>query len=51
MVQSNLAFEVVYDDALYKPLLYWFSNVPFSMYFGVSYSKSLKYQHMWNFLV
>jgi hypothetical protein len=40
MVESNLKFEVVYDDTLYKPLLYLFSTVQFSMYSGVSCNKS-----------
>jgi hypothetical protein len=39
MVQSNLAFEVVYDDVLYKPLDHLLSTVPFSTHFGVSYNK------------
>jgi hypothetical protein len=36
MVQSNLAFEYVYDDAFCKPLICLFSITSFSTYFGVS---------------
>jgi hypothetical protein len=39
MVQYKLAFEVVYDDAHYMPLVYLLSTAPFNMYFGVPYNK------------
>jgi hypothetical protein len=39
MVQSKLAFEVVYDDVLYKPLDQLLSTVPFSTHFGVPCNK------------
>jgi hypothetical protein len=40
MVQCNLAFEVVYDDILYKALDQLLSTIPFNMYFSVSCNKS-----------
>jgi hypothetical protein len=40
MVRSKLAFEVVYDDVLYKPLDQFLSTVPFSTYFSVPCNKS-----------
>jgi hypothetical protein len=36
MVETNLAFEVVYDDAISMPLVYLLSIVSFHVYFDVS---------------
>ena len=40
MVQTNLAFEVVYDDAISMPLVYLLPVVSFDVHFDVSYNKS-----------
>jgi hypothetical protein len=40
MVLINLAFGVVHDDAIYKPLDQLLSTAPFSTYFGVPFNKS-----------
>jgi hypothetical protein len=36
MVQTNLAFEVVYDDAISMPLVCVLSTISFHAYFDVS---------------
>jgi hypothetical protein len=40
MVQTNLSFEVVYDDVQYKQLICLLSTAPFNMYLGVPCNKS-----------
>jgi hypothetical protein len=42
MVETNLEFEVVYDDAISMPLVYLFSIVSFHVYFDVSYKVATK---------
>jgi hypothetical protein len=39
MVQTNLEFEVVYDDAVSMPLVYLLSIISFHVHFDVSYNK------------
>jgi hypothetical protein len=39
MVQTNLAFEVVYDDAISMTLVYLLSTISFHAYFDVAYNK------------
>jgi hypothetical protein len=39
MVQTNLAFEVIYDDAISMPLVYFLSIVSFHVHFDVSNNK------------
>jgi hypothetical protein len=39
MVQTNLAFVVVYDDTIYVPLVYLLSVVSFHVHFDVSCNK------------
>jgi hypothetical protein len=39
MVQTNLAFKVVYDDAIPMPLVYLLSAVSFHAHFNVSCNK------------
>jgi hypothetical protein len=39
MVQTNLEFEVVYDDAMSIPLVYLLSTISFHVYFDVSCNK------------
>jgi hypothetical protein len=38
MVQTNLAFGVVYDDVITMPLVYLLSTISFHVYFDVSYN-------------
>jgi hypothetical protein len=39
MVQTNLAFDVVYDDAISTLLVYLLSVILFHVHFDVSYNK------------
>jgi hypothetical protein len=39
MVQTNLAFDVIYDDAISMPLVYLLSTISFHAYFDVSCNK------------
>jgi hypothetical protein len=39
MVQTNLAFDVIYDDAISMPLVYLLSTISFHVYFDVSWNK------------
>jgi hypothetical protein len=45
MVESNLVFWTVCDDALYKPLIHLLSIVSFNVHFNVPCNKRLKQQH------
>jgi hypothetical protein len=51
IVQSNLAFEIFLYDAIYKPLDHLPSTMSYHTYFGVSYNKVEKHQHLWNLSV
>jgi hypothetical protein len=39
MVQTNLAFDVIYDDAISMTLVYLLSTISFHVYFDVSCNK------------
>jgi hypothetical protein len=39
MVQTNLALEVAYDDAISLPLVYLLSSIPFHVHLHVSWNK------------
>jgi hypothetical protein len=51
MVQTNFAFEIVYEDVISMPLVYFLSTILFHVHFDVSYNKREKHQHLWELSV
>jgi uncharacterized membrane protein YpjA len=41
MVQTNFMFEIVYDDAIYMPLVYLLSTIPFHVHLPGSSTSDL----------